>query len=116
VNLALENYRKEKQKYRFMEEYSYVNADESEIQADNSLDIENIPREEVLDMIKNLPPDTGQCLTCIFSKRCRTKKLPGCWVLMKQRRVRNFSGQRICSGRKFQPSCITIKDRYNDVR
>lgn len=56
VNLALENYRKEKQKYRFMEEYSYIHADESEIPADNSLDIENIPREEVFDMIRNLPP------------------------------------------------------------
>lgn len=56
VNLALENYRKEKQKYRFMEEYSYINADESETQADNSLDIENIPEAEVLDMIRSLPP------------------------------------------------------------
>lgn len=56
VNLALENYRKEKQKYRFMEEYSYINADESETPEDDSLDIENIPREEVFDMIRNLPP------------------------------------------------------------
>jgi RNA polymerase sigma-70 factor (ECF subfamily) len=56
VNLALENYRKEKQKYRFMEEYSYINADETETVADNSLDIEDIPEKEVLDMIKNLPP------------------------------------------------------------
>ena len=56
VNLALENYRKEKQKYRFIEEYSYIHADESETQADNSLDIGNIPREEVLDMIRKLPP------------------------------------------------------------
>jgi RNA polymerase sigma-70 factor (ECF subfamily) len=56
VNLALEYYRKEKQKYRFIEEYSYINADESETPADNSLDIEDIPEKEVLDMIKNLPP------------------------------------------------------------
>lgn len=56
VNLALENYRKEKQKYRFMEEYSYINTDELETPADDALDIENIPREEVLDMIRNLPP------------------------------------------------------------
>ena len=56
VNLALENYRKEKQKYRFMEEYSYIHADELESHADNSLDIENIPREAVFDMIRNLPP------------------------------------------------------------
>ncbi|WP_294081317.1 RNA polymerase sigma factor [Proteiniphilum sp. UBA5384] len=56
VNLALENYRKEKQKYRFMEEYGYMNADESEDPTDNSLDIDNIPREEVFDMIRSLPP------------------------------------------------------------
>ncbi len=56
VNLALENYRKEKQKYRFMEEYSYIHNEESESPTDNSLDIENIPEEEVFDMIRNLPP------------------------------------------------------------
>jgi RNA polymerase sigma-70 factor (ECF subfamily) len=56
VNLALEYYRKEKQKYRFIEEYNYINADETETPADNSLDIGDIPEKEVLDMIKNLPP------------------------------------------------------------
>lgn len=56
VNLALENYRKEKQKYRFMEEYVHNNADDMETQTEDALDIENIPREEVFEMIKNLPP------------------------------------------------------------
>lgn len=56
VNLALENYRKEKQKFRFMEEYSYLKGDDFEDQPDNPLDIENITGEEVLNMIKNLPP------------------------------------------------------------
>lgn len=56
VNLALENFRKEKQKNRFLEEYSYLSAHESDDDADDLLDIENIPREEVLEMIRNLPP------------------------------------------------------------
>jgi len=55
VNLALENFRKEKQKNRFLEEYSYISAHESDDDADDLLDIENIPREEVLEMIRNLP-------------------------------------------------------------
>ena len=55
VNLALENFRKEKQKNRFLEEYSYISAHESGDYADDLLDIENIPREEVLEMIRNLP-------------------------------------------------------------
>ncbi len=56
VNLALENFRKEKQKNRFLEEYSYISAQESDDYADDLLDIENIPREEVLEMIRDLPP------------------------------------------------------------
>jgi len=58
VNLALENFRKEKQKNRFMEEYSYQMANETENNGDNDdlLDIENIPREEVMEMIRDLPP------------------------------------------------------------
>lgn len=57
VNLALENYRKEKQKYKFMEEYSYINdTDDFEATVDNIFDIENIPKEEVFEMIRELPP------------------------------------------------------------
>lgn len=56
VNLALENYRKQKQKYRFIEEYSYENGDELEDSSDDSLDIEDIPREDVLTIIRELPP------------------------------------------------------------
>ena len=56
VNLALENFRKEKQKNRFLEEYGYIHAHETDDCADDLLDIENIPREEVLEMIRDLPP------------------------------------------------------------
>ena len=56
VNLALEDYRKEKQKLRFMEEYGYLLMNESDIPVDDMLDIDDIPREEVLEMIKSLPP------------------------------------------------------------
>ena len=56
VNLALENYRKEKQKNRFLEEYGIMHTHMDEGPADDLLDIENIPREEVLEMIRELPP------------------------------------------------------------
>jgi len=56
VNLALENYRKEKQKNRFLEEYGIMKTNMTESPTDDMLDIENIPREEVLEMIRDLPP------------------------------------------------------------
>lgn len=56
VNLALENYRREKQKYRVMEEYGYIHTDDTETPADSSLDIKDIPKEEVFNLIKSLPP------------------------------------------------------------
>lgn len=56
VNLALENYRKEKQKNRFLEEYGFLHANSTETLEDDILDIENIPRKEVLEMIRDLPP------------------------------------------------------------
>jgi len=56
VNLALENFRKEKQKNRFLEEYSYISAHESDEEADDLPDIENISHEEILQMIRELPP------------------------------------------------------------
>ena len=56
VNLALENYRKEKKKYQFLEEYSYIQNSESDSETEDLLEIEDIPREEVLEMIKSLPP------------------------------------------------------------
>lgn len=56
VNLALEDYRKEKQKLKFMDEYGYMSANESDFPEDDLLDIGDIPREEVLQMIRNLPP------------------------------------------------------------
>ncbi|MDD2327267.1 MAG: RNA polymerase sigma factor [bacterium] len=56
VNLALENYRKEKQKNRFLEEYSLLKSADLEVPDDDPLDIGDIPREEVLEMIRELPP------------------------------------------------------------
>ena len=56
VNLALENYRKEKLKNRFLEEYGMQHSREQEAPDDDKLDIGDIPREEVLDMIRDLPP------------------------------------------------------------
>jgi RNA polymerase sigma-70 factor (ECF subfamily) len=56
VNLALENYRKEKLKNRFLEEYGMQHTREQEVPDDDPLDIGDIPREEVLDMIRDLPP------------------------------------------------------------
>ncbi len=56
VNLALENYRKEKQKNRFLEEYSLLNNEDQVEPDDDPLDIEGISREEVMALIRDLPP------------------------------------------------------------
>ncbi len=56
VNIALENYRNEKKKYQFLEQYSYEKTNESDSPADDLLDIGDIPREEVFAIIKSLPP------------------------------------------------------------
>lgn len=55
VNLALENYRKEQKKHRFIEEYSYLSNSDSNMMDEDSLDIENILQEEVFEMIRSLP-------------------------------------------------------------
>ena len=56
VNLALENHRKEKRKNIFLEEYGYFYASENDNTTDDLLDIEDIPKEAVFEMIRNLPP------------------------------------------------------------
>jgi len=56
VNLALENYRKEKQKNRFLEEYSLLNNEDQVEPDDDPLDIGGISREEVMALIRDLPP------------------------------------------------------------
>lgn len=55
VNLALESYRKEKQKFRFIEEYSHINTEAQDSENDDLLDIEDISRKEVFDLIRDLP-------------------------------------------------------------
>ena len=56
VNLALENFRKEKKKHQFMEEYNYIQSNESDNPTEDLLEIDDIPGEKVLEMIKSLPP------------------------------------------------------------
>lgn len=56
VNLALEDYRKEKRKNLFLEEYGYMYTSDAEDQEDDLLDIEDIPREVVFEIIRKLPP------------------------------------------------------------
>ncbi len=56
VNLALENFRKEKKKNQFMEEYSYAQYNDSDSSTEDLFDIEGIPHEEVFELIKSLPP------------------------------------------------------------
>lgn len=56
VNLALENFRKEKKKHQFMEEYSYIQSNETNNPTDDTLEFGDIPREEIFELIKSLPP------------------------------------------------------------
>lgn len=55
VNLALENYRKEKRNNLFLEEYGYIYSSENETPADDLFDIEDVPKEMIFKMIRNLP-------------------------------------------------------------
>jgi RNA polymerase sigma-70 factor (ECF subfamily) len=55
VNLALENYRKEKRKNLFLEEYKQTQIEETDIGFDGAADFEGIPRDEILKIIQELP-------------------------------------------------------------
>lgn len=55
VNIALDNYRKEKKKTQFLEEYSYLHGNDSDSISDEPLDISNIPKADVLHLIYELP-------------------------------------------------------------
>jgi RNA polymerase sigma-70 factor (ECF subfamily) len=56
VNLALENYRKEKRKNLFLEEYKQAQIDEADIGFGEAVDFEDVPRSEILKIIQELPP------------------------------------------------------------
>ena len=49
-----------KKKYQFLEEYSYIQNSESDSETEDLLEIEDIPREEVLEMINHFPQDIEQ--------------------------------------------------------
>lgn len=53
VNMAMQNYRKEKKKELFLENYKHEQIEEGEI--DDTFDIEGVSREDVLKMIQELP-------------------------------------------------------------
>lgn len=55
VNVALENYRQEQKTHRFLSEYESEMNGEFDAPHDDMLDIENIPREDVMRMIRELP-------------------------------------------------------------
>ena len=54
VNMALENYRKEKKKALFLEDYKHSHEYDSD--GDDRFDIEGVPREDILKAIQDLPP------------------------------------------------------------
>lgn len=56
VNVALEYYRQEQKNHKFLEEYRSEIQDGGSFVDDDALDIENIPRHEVMAMIRELPP------------------------------------------------------------
>ena len=55
VNLALEDYRKKKQYLRFLEEYGVHKVTEQEMLKDDPLEIEGVSREDLMQMIRDLP-------------------------------------------------------------
>lgn len=55
VNLALENYRQEKKKFDFLSDYGKDETDFLDTPEDDSLDIGDIPRQELLNIIHGMP-------------------------------------------------------------
>ncbi|MPM66946.1 ECF RNA polymerase sigma factor SigW [bioreactor metagenome] len=55
VNLALENYRQEKKKFDFLSDYGKDKADFFDTPEDDSLEIGDIPRQELLNIIHEMP-------------------------------------------------------------
>lgn len=55
VNLALENYRQEKKKFNFLSDYTKDEADFLDTPEDDSLDVGDIPRQELLNIIHQMP-------------------------------------------------------------
>ncbi|WP_436414370.1 RNA polymerase sigma factor [Petrimonas sp.] len=55
VNLALENYRQEKKKFDFLNDYGKDETDFLDTPEDDSLDIGDIPRQELLNIIHGMP-------------------------------------------------------------
>ena len=55
VNLALENYRQEKKKFSFLNDYEKDNSDFWDTPGEDSLEAGDIPWQELLDIIREMP-------------------------------------------------------------
>ena len=77
VNLALEDYRKEKQKLKFIEEYGHLHVHEQELPEDDLLDIGDIPKEEVFEMIRDLPPGYRTVFNMFIFEEMSHKEIAG---------------------------------------
>jgi RNA polymerase sigma-70 factor (ECF subfamily) len=55
VNLALENYRQEKKRFNFLNDYGKDNSDFWDTPEDDSLEVGDIPRQELLNIIREMP-------------------------------------------------------------
>ncbi|HHT29482.1 MULTISPECIES: RNA polymerase sigma factor [Petrimonas] len=55
VNLALENYRKEKKRLDFLNDYGKENEDFLDAPEDDCLEVGDVPRQELLDIIRGMP-------------------------------------------------------------
>lgn len=55
VNLALENYRQEKKKFHFLNDYGKENSELFDVPEDDCLEVGDIPRQELLDIIRKMP-------------------------------------------------------------
>ena len=116
VNLALENFRKEKQKNRFLEEYGYMVANETDDDVNDLLDIENIPREDVLEMIRDLPPGYRTVFNLFIFEEMSHKEIAQMLGIKEAASRSQFFRAKTILKNKIRAILHLNNDKYNEQR
>ena len=116
VNLALESFRKEKQKNRFLEEYGYMLANETDDDVNDLLDIENIPREEVLEMIRDLPPGYRTVFNLFIFEEMSHKEIAQMLGIKEAASRSQFFRAKTILKNKIRAILHLNNDKYNEQR
>ena len=116
VNLALENYRKEKQKNRFLEEYRSLKNEEQMVPDDDPLDIGDIPREEVMGMIRDLPPGYRTVFNLFIFEEMSHREIAEMLGINEAASRSQFFRAKSLLQKKFSTILNHCNSRYNEQR